>query len=53
MAFLVLSDDLKKVYYVDHQEEHHQSRKVSSLLETVDADGEWPEGVIVKPAEAG
>jgi REP element-mobilizing transposase RayT len=37
-------DDLEKVcHYVDHQEEHHRSRKVSSLLETSDPDGEWPE----------
>jgi putative transposase len=47
-------DDLEKVYhYVDNQEEHHRSRKISSLLETIDADDDWPEGDSLKPAEAG
>ena len=47
-------DDLQKVYqYVDHQEEHHRSRKISSLLETIDTDEAWPEDITLKPAEAG
>ncbi|MEK6322819.1 MAG: IS200/IS605 family transposase [Acidobacteriota bacterium] len=40
-------DELEKVYhYVDSQEEHHRSGKVSALLETFDTDDdlEWPEG---------
>jgi hypothetical protein len=39
-------DDLQKVYqYVDHQEEHHRSQKISPLLETTDTDdGDWAEG---------
>ena len=39
-------DDLEKVcQYVDHQEEHHRSAKVSALLETWETEHEeWPEG---------
>ena len=47
-------NDLEKVYhYVDHQEDHHRIRKLSSLLETIVADEDWPQGVAAKPAKAG
>ncbi len=41
-------DELEAVYrYVDNQEEHHRTGKVSALLERIDtddlADYEWPE----------
>lgn len=41
-------DDLQKVYqYVDHQEEHHRSQKISALLETIETDdGDWAEGEV-------
>lgn len=48
------TDDLEKVYdYIDHQEEHHRTRKLSLLLEAVETDDDWPQGVGLKPAEAG
>jgi putative transposase len=38
-------DELERVFhYVDNQEEHHRSGKVSMLLETHETDDEWPEG---------
>jgi putative transposase len=38
-------DELDKVYhYVDNQEEHHRSGRMSALLETHLTDEEWPEG---------
>ena len=53
-ALSLRSDDLEKVYhYVDHQEEHHRARKLSMLLETVETDDDWPQGVGLKPSEAG
>jgi putative transposase len=38
-------EELERVFhYVDNQEEHHRSGKMSALLETYSTDEEWPDG---------
>jgi REP element-mobilizing transposase RayT len=48
-------EELPKVSrYIDNQEEHHRSGRLSLLLESVAAEGDWPEGPAGgKPPEGG